>query len=250
MSPSVAAQDVTTTGGGVKEMVENALSAGGHYILMCTAQFTQREIQRRKEAILDSLRGAGAVVEDGQVSFWDADQVASWTNFHPSVVAWVRERTQSAGAEPFRSWDHWSGRSEHDLHGWVDDERLPSIRGWLRDRLSLPRSASRVVGLSGIGKTRLALEALGPDEDSAVDDSNMREIVLYTIESEASTERIVEAVQRFADMGARVVIVVDDCSPDTHRKLAGIVTRANSRSSLLTIDYEIPPGTLGDDTYL
>ena len=250
VSPSVAAQDVTTTGGGVKEMVENALSAGGHYILVCTAQFTQREIQRRKEAILDSLRGAGVVVEDGQVSFWDADQVASWTNFHPSVVAWVRERTQSAGAEPFRSWDHWSGRSEHDLHGWVDDERLPSIRGWLRDRLSLPRSASRVVGLSGIGKTRLALEALGPDEDSAVDDSNMREIVLYTIESEASTERIVEAVQRFADMGARVVIVVDDCSPDTHRKLAGIVTRANSRSSLLTIDYEIPPGTLGDDTYL
>ena len=83
-----------------------------------------------------------------------------------------------------------------------------------------------------------------------MDDSSMREIVLYAVESEASTEMIVEAAQRFADVGARVVVVVDDCSPDTNRKLAGIVARANSRSSLLTIDYEIPTGTLGDDVYL
>ena len=250
VSPSVAAQDVVTPGGGIKDMVHSVLSADGYYILICTAQFTQREIQRRKQAILRSIREAGVDVKDEQVSFWDADQVATWTNFHPSVAAWVRERTHAAGTEPFRSWDHWSGRSEHDLHGLVDDERLPGLRGWLRDRLSLPRTASRVVGLSGIGKTRLALEALGPNGDSAVDDSSMREIVLYAVESEASTERIVEAAQRFADMGARVVVVVDDCSPDTHRKLAGIVARANSRSSLLTIDYEIPPGTLGDDAYL
>ena len=250
VSPSVAAEDVISTGGGVKDMVESALSAGGHYILICTAQFTQREIQRRKEAILRSIRESGVDVKDEQVSVWDADQVATWTNFHPSVVAWVREITQSVVMEPFRSWDHWSGRSEHDLHGLVDDERLPALRGWLRDRLSLPRTASRLVGLSGIGKTRLALEALGPKEDDAVDDSSMREIVLYAVESEASTEMIVEAAQRFADVGARVVVVVDDCSPDTHRKLAGIVARANSRSSLLTIDYEIPTGTLGDDIYL
>lgn len=250
VSPSVAAQDVISTGGRVKGMVENALSAGGHYILICTAQFTQRQIQTRKKAILASIRKAGVDAEDEQVSFWDADQVASWTNFHPSVVAWIREITQSAIADPFRSWDHWSGRSEHDLHGLVDDERLPGLRGWLRDRLSTPRTVSRLVGLSGIGKTRLALEALGPSEDGMVDDSSMREIVLYAVESEASTEMIVEAAQRFADVGARVVVVVDDCSPDTHRKIAGIVTRANSHCSLLTIDYEIPTGTLGDDVYL
>ena len=250
VSPSGAAQDVITTEGGVKEMVAGALSAGGHYILICTASFTQKEIQRRKGAILASLRKAELVVEDEQVSFWDADQVASWTNLHPSVVAWVRESTQSAGTDPFRSWDHWSGRSEHDLHGWVDDERLPGLRGWLRDRLSSPRTASRIVGLSGVGKTRLALEALGSNEDSALDESSMREIVLYAAASETPAETIIEAAQRLADMGAGVVVVVDDCPPETHRKLAGIVARAGSRSSLLTIDYEIPQGQLDDDTYL
>ena len=250
ISPSMAAKEVLTPDGEVKQMVLDVLSAGGHYILICASQFTQKEVQRRRAGILDTLRRAGTVVEDGQVEFWDADQVASWANFSPSAVAWVRDRTQSTGSEPFRSWDHWSGRSEHDLHGWVDDKRLPALRSWVQDKLGLPRTVARMVGRSGVGKSRLALEALGPDGNGAAGAFGMREVVLYAVESETSTERIIDAVQRFADMGARVVVVVDDCPPDTHRKLAGIVARADSRCSLLTIDYEIPQGSLDEDTYL
>ena len=125
VSPAMAARDVLTSEREVKDMVRSVLLASGHYIMICAAQLTQREVRGRKVAILDTLRGAGTEVEDDQVHFWDADQVATWANFYPSVVAWVRDRTQSTGSEPFRSWDHWSGRSEHDLHGWVDDKRLP-----------------------------------------------------------------------------------------------------------------------------
>ena len=77
----------------------------------------------------------------------------------------------------------------------------------------------------------------------------MNNLVLYATESEFPADRIVEAVQRFAEMDARLVVVVDDCSPDTHRKLAGLVARAESRCSLLSIDNEVPVGSQGDDTY-
>ena len=239
MSNSDAGKDVLTRGGDVKAMVLGALSSAGNYIQFCTQSYTKQEVQSRKSSILCALRQAGLPVNDKQVDFWDADQAAMWVNQHPSVVAWVREQTQSAGMEPFRSWDHWSGRSEHDLHGWVDDDRLSGLRAWLLEKLSIPRGSCRIVGLSGIGKSRLTLEALCPPEESNRGAAGWREVVLYAVESEAPSDGIIEAVQKFADTGARLVIVVDDCSLDTHRKLAGIVARANSRVSLLTIDHEI-----------
>ena len=250
VSPAAAGREVVTAGGEVKNLVRSVLSRGGHYILACGARFTQREVQRRKEAIMDALRGAGFEVDDGQVHMWDADQVGAWANIHPSVAAWVRERTRSFGLEPFRTWDHWAGRGENDRRSWVEDERLPGLRGWLPEKLNVPRSAARLVGLSGVGKSRLALEALGPSPEGETDSTSMRELVLYALESEVSGERIIEAVQRFAESGARVVVVVDDCSPELHRRLAGIIEHAGSRCSLLTIDYEIPVGSLDDFTYL
>ena len=52
-----------------------------------------------------------------------------------------------------------------------------------------------------------------------------------------------------ADDGQRAVVVVDQCAPETHRILAGMVSRRSSRLSLVTIDDEVPPGTLDKTTY-
>ena len=250
ISPAAAGREVVTAGGEVKSLVWSVLSRGGHYILACGGRFTQREAQRRKGAIMDALRGTGFEVDDGQVHIWDADQVGAWVNFHPSVAAWVRERTKSLGLEPFRTWDHWAGRAEHNLRSSVEDARLPGLRAWLPEKLSVPRSAARLVGRSGVGKSHLALEALGPSPEGEIDSTSMRNLVLYALESEASGERIIEAVQKFSESGARVVVVVDECSPELHRRLTRIIGHAGSRCSLLTIDYEIPVGSLDDFTYL
>ena len=142
-------------------MVQRVLAAGGHYILICGAEYTQVEIQKRREAIVESLRGAGVEVDDSLVRFWDAGQVATWANLHPSVAAWVREKTQSTGMEPFRTWDHWVGRSEHAVTKWVSDERLPDLRKWLQGRLGSPRAAVRVVGSWGDWQVSACSEGSG-----------------------------------------------------------------------------------------
>ena len=50
-------------------------------------------------------------------------------------------------------------------------------------------------------------------------------------------------------MGTRAVVVVDSCGLDTHRVLAGMVSRPGSRLSLITIDDEIPSGTPDETTF-
>ena len=164
IGPKAAGREVLTGKGAVKDMVRSALKAGGCYIMLCGHSYVQRQIEERKRCIREALRGAGLTIDDGQVDFRDADQIAAWANHHPSVATWLKERTQPGTIGPFRSWRHWAGRAEHNDSPWVEDERLPGLRAWLREQLTKPRRVCRIVGPSGIGKSRLTLEALGPIE--------------------------------------------------------------------------------------
>ena len=249
IGPKAAGREVLTRKGAVKDMVRSALEAGGCYVMLCGHSYVQRQIEDRERPIRETLRGAGLTIDDGQVDFRDADQIAAWANHHPPVAIWVKERTQPGTIGPFRSWNHWAGRAEHDGSPWVEDERLPGLCAWLREQLTEPRSVCRIVGPSGIGKSRLTLEALGPTEEDDAAGCLLGDLVLYAVESEAGSEAINGVVQTLADDGQRAVVVVDRCASETHRILAGMVLRKSSRLSLVTIDDEVPPGTLDKMTY-
>lgn len=230
-------------GGRVKPMVDAVLTAGGgHYRILCAHPYTQRAIESREQRVRKAVRDAGCDVEDSQITFWDADQTAAWVNQHPAVALWVREKTQPGTVGPFHSWTHWDGHPDHDNSPWVPDERLAPLQARLLE-LAASRRTLRLVGLSGIGKSRLALEALGAD---GVD--TLRDIVMYADASEADASAIVQTVEALADAGTRAVVVVNRCSPKTHRQLESKVSRHGSQLSLATLDDEIPTTTLDEDT--
>ena len=149
----------------------------------------------------------------------------------------------------FRSWSHWASRPEHDGSPLVEDTRLTPLRTFLRDRVTSPRTAIRVVGLSGVGTSRLTLEALDPAEGEEAGDQPLSDLVVYTVQSEVGSEVVCSAVQNLVDSGNPAIVVVDHCEPETHRILTGMVIRQSSNVSLVTIDHEIPPGALDRDTF-
>ena len=244
--PAKAGNDVLTKSKAVKAMVGSALRAGGHYIMLCSHPYVQKDIETREERIRQTIRDAGLNINDEQVSFRDADQIAAWVNRHPSVATWVKEDTQPGTIGPFRSWSHWDGRYEHQRSRWVEDERLPDLHAYLGEQVTEPCTVLRIVGPSGIGKSRLTLEAIRPTTGETAS-SLLSDLILYSVESEVGSEAINRAVQILADTGQRAVVVVDHCPPRTHQILAGMVLRSGSRLSLITIDDEVPAGT-PDDT--
>ena len=155
---------------------------------------------------------------------------------------WVKERTQPGTIGPFRSWSHWAGRAEHAESPWLEDDRLNPISRWLYERVTEPRRVARLVGLWGIGKSRLALEALNP-AGSFVSDA-----VMYAVDSESSPDAINHVVQTLSATGTRAIVVVDECSLERHRVLTGMVSRYSSQLSLITIDDEISSGTRDETT--
>ena len=97
----------------------------------------------------------------------------------PLVAVWVKEQTQPGTIGPFHSWTHWASHPGHDNSPWVEDERLPPLRDRLCAAATTSRGILRLVGLAGIGKSRLALEALVPPDDNL----SLSDMVLYADES-------------------------------------------------------------------
>jgi ATP-dependent Clp protease ATP-binding subunit ClpA len=101
--------------------------------------------------------------------------VASWVREHKSLVLWVKDRLGSSiqGWQPYGNWSHKPKHANdeylHDLAAQIyrgtsnfeNDKGLTAIEGINEIRAILARTGSsvRLIGLSGVGKTRL-LEAL------------------------------------------------------------------------------------------
>lgn len=252
ITPAKAGREVLTAAGKVKPMVRSVLERNGHYIVLSTQSYTQQQIEIRETRIREALRGAGLDIDDARVNVRDASQLAAWTNTHPAIATWLVEKTIPGLLGPFRSWNHWAGRLEHHASPWVDDERLAKLRRFLRDRIEivLPRRTARVVGLTGVGKSRLVLEALRSLVAGDSKQGAFVSLVLYAVEGEASSEALKSTVQQLADSKVRAVVVVDQCAPETRRVLIPMAMREASELSLVTIEDEVPSGTLDDSTYL
>ena len=238
IAPAKAGLEVLTRGE-VKPMVRSVLEQDGHYVLLCAHRYTHQAIEKRERGIHAALTKAGLLVPRERISFRDAHKIGVWVNAHPSVALWVKETVRLASPGRFASWHQWRSRSEHAVP-WVEHPRLPELRSAIRERVTQPGKWLRVVGLSGVGKSRLCLEALGGAGDDPGANRPLRDLVMYEAQPEVPDPALPAIVNQLADSGARAVVVVDDCDPQTHDDLVRLVRRAGSRVSLLTIDDEIP----------
>lgn len=233
ITPAKAAKEVLTKDGDLKGMVRTALEAGAHYVLLCTTSLTAKKGQDIADRVRGSVQSAGLPIVPEQIHVQDAGQLAAWTNNYPAIAARLMERTRPNSVGPFRSWIQWADRTEHVLSPLVDDDRLAPLRTRLLNKLGQPGKVVRILGAAGVGKSRLVLESVC---DADAQGFPMDEFVLYADQSEAEETAICGAVRTLVDTSARAIVVVDDCPPQTHQRLAGMVTAPRSRLSLVTID--------------
>jgi hypothetical protein len=239
---TAAGREMVDKKGNVKPAIRSVLSRGGAYTLLCFEPYTHVDLEKRITRMAAALQEAGLVFDPAQLAMRDADQIAAWVNHRPAVAAWVLEQYEPSKLRVFRSWSHWAGRVEHASSPWVDDARLAEVADKVRETASQARAVRRVVGPSGVGKSRLVLEGLGPRANRGGVDEELSDLVLYVSEDESDSALIRSTIQSLVDSAARAVVVVDRCTEDTHRIAAGMVQRSVSRLSLITVDDEVPSG--------
>jgi hypothetical protein len=243
MGPARCAAEMRDEDGSVKPQIRGAIDTGGTYVIFCNRPSTKAKIDERIGKMRQTLESTGlAGARAAKLDFWDANRIADWANSHYPVALWVIERVRPGGILPFQSLETWGSEKNVAEFRFVADPRVENVSAEIERTLCGSRGVLRLVGLSGLGKTRLALEGFRTAS------TGLRSRVLYT-HSGFGAEYILGVVQAIREYGKSAIIVVDDCPLDLHKQLAAIVEHMESHLSLLTIDYD-PKGVSAEHATL
>ena len=208
MGPAAYAKEVLTDKGIVKPIVDQVLASGGSYVVFTTQELSSKQKQARIKEVRASLLGAGKGYANAVVA------IQHWSG-----------RPVERGLKTYELW------SEHE-----DLSRLPfapvasrsDVIEKLKVGLSEPKSCFRMMGLSGLGKTRTAFQVFSENEE-------VRSLVVYVDANHAPY--IDSLVADWVTLGYEAIIIVDNCEYKLHERLVKEVRRESSKVRLLTLDY-------------
>jgi hypothetical protein len=222
-------------------------ASGAYVIVSSKSSVSDQALATRRNAMEVALANEPSV-KSLFTDFYDQRRLASWVNQHPGIIPWVRSRIGDpiSGWRPFEDWSSSPGAenstyilddgirllgANHNSDGLRAEEGIDRLRAILGE----PGGVVRLVGLSGVGKTRLVQAVF--DERVGVSPLS-RHIAVYTDIGDQPDPVPSELLSRLQSLGQRCILIVDNCGAELHRKLAARLS-ANSKISLVTIDYDI-----------
>ena len=143
-----------------------------------------------------------------------------------------------------QSWESWSRNPDIEatryqfVAGALADGsvNLEKVMNDLKAYLAKPRAIARIVGLSGLGKTRVALETFRPPKTQDATGTAETASVIYTNADDPGS--LVSLLHDLRADKSDGILIVDDCEIGLHRRLAQIVQHPDANLSLVTLDYD------------
>ncbi|MCA6123378.1 hypothetical protein J6500_15950 [Bradyrhizobium sp. WSM 1704] len=234
-----------------------AEESGAYIIVSGDGSASDSALKDRREAMAEAMQGVPHA-DKLVLEFLDRGRVATWVRDHAAIITWVRKKIGKAipGWHPYGTWSHTPDAKNTDyladdaarIRTGTQDEGdgLSAIEGInrIRDVLRTPGKVVRLVGLSGVGKTRF-VEALfdGKIGDNPLDPA----LAAYADVANTPDPPPSELAANLLAENRRMILVIDNCPPDLHRKLSEIVRVSGSKLSVITVEYDIredqPEGT-------
>jgi hypothetical protein len=238
-------------------MQELADNSGAYIIVSSTGSTSDSVLRDRRAAMAEAVRGLPNADALG-LDFYDRTRLATWVREHPNIILWLREKIGKAirGWRPYGAWayepdgingDYLQDNSPRIQTGQRETDRgIPAHEGIkrIRNRLNVSGQIARLVGLSGVGKTRFAQALFDARVGERILDSSL---AIYTNMADDPDPQPVGLASDLVVAKTRAILVVDNCTPDLHRRLSELCRSPESTVSMLTIEYDIredqPEGT-------
>ena len=234
MGPQDCVNEILDKQEKIKPKVKEVLDAGGSYLFFCHKANSDQTIKNKIRKVMDVLINKGYPdTVNKQIGFYGGDQIAHWVNQYSPAQVYVMDllgRHPIAGLQTWKKWNEKDGKTAYFLND--------TINGWISQiRRAIhndTNNAIRITGLSGLGKTRLALEALKPPEDESDHvQASISDLVIY-YETGSDENTILRFITDHRD-SADTIYVIDECNSALHSKLAGHVSSGDSNAKMITI---------------
>lgn len=233
--------------------ISKQAARGGSYIIVSLGDDCAPSM---RESRLDAMRKAVSSdpnCEKIHLDFIDRSRLLQWLRQHPAVMLWARDVLGQplSGWHPHGNWSNVPVGKNDSLiiepriyitmpNMPVDSNNGLSIEdaiGEMRNLVRSTRKAIRVVGLSGVGKTRI-VQALFEEEvgENALD----KTVAIYADIGSGATPSATEMLERLIVEDRKAILVLDNCPSDIHSDLASkLAATGTHKISVITIEYDI-----------
>jgi hypothetical protein len=223
----------------LNEAIQEVISKNGAYIIFCKHPYVGLSLDQRKESIREGIQNCTTDnIENIVYDFYDANKIAEWVNIYPAAIFWVLHEVAGVQTCAIRTWDSWSKDSDFLDYTFVEYAEFSGYKASLNSLLNESKKVARIVGHSGLGKSRTALELFRVTDNPSNPAVNYR--IIYLNASENSTQPA-EIANWLLQQRLSSVLIVDDCPLSLHKILSTYARNQDSCFTLLTLDYDMEP---------
>ena len=183
--------------------------------------------------------------------FYDLTILNQWLRQHPSVILWVNsiKGKNNFGWDNFGNWSRPIPNSPFLMGNGISIE-LPnrprvyqSIEEGVNEVREMIRSSNRairIVGLSGVGKTRF-VQALFEEDigENQLDRTN----VIYNDVGRNPNNFVEPMIRQLHAQNQSPIMVLDNCPTFLHNEISSQILDNKSKIKLLTVEYDIREDT-------
>lgn len=228
----------------LKSKVKEVLECNGCYIIFCGREYVDDNVTKKISVMRQGLKEAGIEYWDtANFEFYGAQRIADWTNRFLSAIIFVKTLSNDMPMDGLMTWKVWSEYPSNSVYEYVENPTLSShltqLKSYFSEQFHEKNKCARIIGLSGLGKTRLALEVFRPPRDVNENfiQQYLSDSVIYIDGSTVDRGRLINTVRNWRIERLHGILIVDDCDFELHNKLAEEILHPDSGFSLLTLDF-------------
>ncbi|MYG26914.1 MAG: hypothetical protein F4213_12980, partial [Boseongicola sp. SB0677_bin_26] len=248
MPPSKIAEEMRPGGRLATSIAEQARNSGGYVIVSTKDDCSEPKKRPRIEAMRNALKGEPGE-DDIHLDFFDRSKLVQWLRQHPAVALWARDLMGKplSGWSPYGRWSNPPKDADDSLilkdgvtitlpTGGHERLSIKDAISRLRELVRSSGKAIRIVGLSGVGKTRI-VQALF--DETMGDQPLDRTSAVYTDLGADPDPSANAMLERLLTEGRTAYLVLDNCPSGLHGTLASRVASVESKVLLITVEYDI-----------
>lgn len=227
----------------LKPMIQQLVQNDGCYVLFINKDLNTKLKNDRIVEFRRAIKDAGFQNQDIlKIEIYDTNSIKDWVNENIGTVTLVQE-FNGITRPGFRLWEQWEktlegAKTPYKRNGIIN-QHIQNIYDSLEQNKPI-----RIIGHSGLGKTRLALETF---RDNTVDPKAevlQKQLVYFEIGVNGSLQDLSNYILNHTNQEG--ILVVDSCDEEAHKVLSGLV---NSMGKLNLISIDIASTTYEETSF-